>query len=101
MAAGSANLGLSVTGEFRGGRIEEGNPRQGGDGKWPDRLIVSVAAGDDLFRIEARSREDVEAVTGAVEIGDTVTIPVHVRAAKGYIFYVLRGTVATADDLTW
>lgn len=101
MASGSAMLGLSVSGEFRGGRIEEGRPRQGGDGKWPDRLIISVAAGDDLFRIEAPDRESVEAITGPIEVGAAVTIPVHVRAAKGYIFYVLRGTVATSDDLTW
>lgn len=103
MASGSAfPLGLSVTGELRGGRVEEGRPRSGGDGgKWPDRFIVSVAAGDDVFRIEAPDRESVDDVIPGAQQGDTVTLPVSVRAARGFVFYVLRGTAITPDDLTW
>lgn len=105
MATGSASVeGLTVTGELRGGRVEEGRDRQSGEGRWPDRYILSVLAGDDTFRIECRDESAARALVGeSAALGAQVTIPVLVRAAKGYVFYVARGGVefGRGDELSW
>lgn len=99
---GSALLGLTLTGELRGGRAEEGRPRPSGDGNYPDRYVVSIAAGDDIFRVEYRDEEAARLAVGDTAAkGDTVTVPVGVRAAKGYVFYFGRGASASVDDLQW
>lgn len=103
MAAGvSIPPGLHVTGELRGGRLEEGRPRADGEGKWPDRYILSIAAGDDLFRIECADENAArDAVGGDAMKGDTVTVAVNVRAAKGFVFYMLRGAAPAGEELSW
>lgn len=102
-STGSAFLGLTITGELRGGRVEEGRQRADGDGRWPDRYVISLAAADDTFRIEYRDEDAArEAVGASAQKGDTVTIPVSVRAAKGYVFYLGRGAAPAADsDYQW
>lgn len=103
MAQGSATAeGLVVHGELRGGRIEEGRPRSGGEGNWPDRYIVSVLAGDETYRIEFRDEVTARSAVGeSAAVGDVVAVPVSVRAAKGYVFYVARGAAPVEGDYSW
>lgn len=97
-STGSAILGLTITGELRGGRVEEGRQRADGEGHWPDRYVLSVAAGDDVYRIECADEEAARQAVGAdAAKGDVVTVPVSVRAAKGYVFYRLRGSAPSLD----
>lgn len=98
-STGSGFLGLTITGELRGGRVEEGRQRADGEGRWPDRYVISLAAADDVFRVEFRDEESArDAVGASAQKGDTVTVPVSVRAAKGYVFYVARGAAPAADS---
>lgn len=100
---GSApTLGLVINGELRGGRIEEGRPRSTGEGSWPDRYLVSVLAGDDTFRVEFRDEASAKSAVGPdAGVGDAVSIPVSVRAAKGYVFYVARGAGPEEGSYSW
>lgn len=96
--------GLVLTGALRGGRVEEGRPRASGDGNWPDRYILTLEALDESYRIEFRDEDAARATVGeSANVGDTVSVPVHVRAAKSFVFYVARGSAPApgADSLTW
>lgn len=91
MTVDRARLGLTLTGEFRRAFQEE--PREGSDGKtYPGRYKVRVLdAGDRTVDVEFKDQDRaVEVMGGMPEPGDVVSIPVGVRAAKGFAFFFGR-----------
>jgi hypothetical protein len=111
MASGSVPPdGLYLHGVLKGGKVNPGRERPGGDGKYPDRYHLSVAVGDDTYRVEyadeAAARAAVESENGAVSIGDRVTIPIGARAgarggADAFIFWYGVGQRADTEPLAW
>ncbi len=98
----SGRAGLFVRGELLGVKREPGRPRPNGDGNYPDRYKVGVRVGPEVFDVEYRDEHS--AVTsvatlnhGAVK-GDTVTLVVRPRAAKGYVFWMGEGETAGGGD---
>ena len=86
--------GLHLTGEYRRAWQEEA--REGTDangnakvyaGRFKVRLLVNDRTLDVEYRDEAAAAD---ALGDAIERGDVVTLPVGVRAAKGYVFYYGR-----------
>lgn len=81
--------GLQLTGEYR--RAWKEDDRTGDDGKvYAGRYKVRLLANDRTIDVEYRDEQSaLDALNGA-ERGDVLTIPVGVRAAKGYTFFYGR-----------
>jgi hypothetical protein len=95
--------GLFVTGELLGVKREPGRPRPNGDGNYPDRYKVGVRVGPDVFDVEYRDQHTADAMLSAMNPGmtskgDTVTLGVRPRAAKGYVFWMGEGEAAGGGD---
>lgn len=87
--------GLVLTGNYLSGKVQEGRD-DGKGGRWPDRFIVTLLVGDRTVQVEYR---DEKAAADAVATGAwgatgealfPVSLPVGVRAAKGFVFYFGR-----------
>lgn len=111
MATGSANPadGVYIRGTLRGGRVAEGRERPGGEGRYPDKYQLSLAVGDDTYRIEypdeQAARDAVEASNPGATAGDTITLPVGHRAgarggAEAFIFWFGRGE-RQESEVSW
>jgi hypothetical protein len=99
----SGRAGLFVRGELLGVKREPGRPRPNGDGNYPDRYKVGVRVGSEVFDVEYRDQYSADAMLSAMNPGmtakgDTVTLGVTVRTAKGYVFWVGEGEAAGGGD---
>lgn len=84
--------GLTLTGEYRRAWQEE--DRTAADGKtYPGRFKVRVLANDRTVDVEFKNEGTALSILGGEEPqrGELVSIPVGVRAAKGYVFFYGRG----------
>jgi len=95
-------VGLFVRGELLGVKREPGRPRPNGDGNYPDRYKVGVRVGPDVFDVEYRDQYSADAMVAALNPdaskGDTITLGVRPRAAKGYVFWMGEGETAGGGD---
>lgn len=92
--------GLVLTGNYLSGKVDLGRD-DGKGGRWPDKFVVTLLVGDRTAQVEYRNED---AASAAIIEGSTdsdrheapdwtmlpVSLPVGVRAAKGFVFYYGR-----------
>ena len=109
MAQGSAQAeGMYLRGSLRGGAVVPGRERADGS-RFPDSYRLHLEVGGEVVRIEYAAEADARAAVTAeapdAQVGDSVALPVYVRAgarggAQAFVFYRGR-TGGAAEDVTW
>lgn len=98
MMEGTQAEGLHLTGEYRRAWLTD--EREGDDGKkypgrWKVRMLADDRTIDVEYKDEASFLEALDAAgydsDSAPERGTVMSLPVGVRAAKGYVFFFGRG----------
>ncbi len=83
--------GLQLTGEYRRAWKEDDRTATDGTGKvYAGRFKIRLLANDRTIDVEYRDEDSASHALGGAERGDVVTVPVGVRAAKGYTFFYGR-----------
>lgn len=95
--------GLYLFGEYLGVKREAGKARANGDGSWPDRYKVGMRVGGDVFDVEYGSVLAAEAALMTANDtmpakGDTASLTVRARAAKGYVFWMGQEEAGVVGD---